>query len=214
MSSGFYALLIAAGVNVLLAICWMSWRPKHHDALASMLGVERRGRPPIRFWKRLLKRLRIHGAAAGAGFYALSEIVVSVALALFATALSFSIAVAAIVVGQNEHDVSVGLNGQSVSSFADIALALFSHLASVKLHDGFSFTGLPSAELRGDVALSVLLLSLVSVVFGVGVKAMSEWFKCVWYAVICTMFPEPARDALERGEGGIVRALLGIEKAA
>lgn len=136
-----FALVVAAGLNAVLAVCWMSWRPKHHDALASMLGVTRRNRPPIRVWLAVRKRLGIRGSA-GAGLYALSEILISVVLALMAAAISFSISVIAVFLAQSSGTVGVSLDGQPATQLSEIGAALLSHVVSVRLHEGFEFTDL------------------------------------------------------------------------
>lgn len=204
-------LVAVAALNALFTVFWMSWRPKHHDALASMLGVVRRNRPPNKVWLAVRKRLNIRGRA-GAGIYALSEILISVFLALLAASVSFALSVAAISFAQMYGSVSVSLAGNPATGPLDVGAALFSYLVSVRLHDGFEFTNLQSARLDGNQWLTVLLITLLSVVASVGLKAVSEGCKCIWYASVCTIFKAPARDALEFGGGGFVRGLLGLEK--
>lgn len=173
-----------------------------------MLGVERRGRKPIRILKKLSKWLGIGRAAAG--LYALGEIFFAIAWALFATVLSFGITVLAVWFARSEVVVEVG--GQTASDLKDVAVALVSHIASVRLQDGFGFTGLPETQFSGGAWLTVLLLSLLAVVAGVGVKALSELCKCAWYAFLCTCFTNQASEALEYGGGGWMRSALGIDK--
>lgn len=77
-------LVFAATLNFALAIAGMLWSPSHHRALASMLGVTWLNRPPLFRWEGRLRRgFRVR---AGAGLFALREIVLTVAAILAGTA--------------------------------------------------------------------------------------------------------------------------------
>jgi hypothetical protein len=211
----WWALALVAALNALVAVYWTQWKPNHHAALASMMGIEWRGRPPLLPWRRILKRLRILRTAAGAGIFALREIGIAVLLALAATLASFAAAALALSFASAEGEVRVELGGEVVHGFRATGEALFSHVASSVLRDAFVHTGLPLAEFDGGgLWLTALFLSLLTVLTGVAIKALSELLRCLRYALVCVLFPRSSQQALEGDGSTWIRPLLGLAKLA
>ena len=141
----------------------------------------------------------------------LREIAVAVVLALLASVASFAVATFALSFAAQEQIVRVQLDGQPVTEIGGVGNALVSHLAQSLLRDGFAHTGLATSEFSGGgIWLTLLFLSLITVVTGVGIKALSELLRCVRYALVCISFPRDAQQALEGDGPSWVRRLLGL----
>lgn len=197
----------AAAVNAVIAIFGLSLRFRHQDALAALLDVELRGRPPKSLWKRVRKWFGLRTSVTGGFFFAFSEVLFTALWAVVAAALALTLSTTAAAYAVADGQLSITLNGVEASSPYSVAQALISHLAETYLRDAFVVTGLPSADFRGGAEVTALLFSITTVTASVGLKALAETMKTLWYTLICVTFTANARTALRTGEGLFASAL-------
>jgi hypothetical protein len=195
----------AAAVNASIAILGLSLRFRHQEALAALLDVELRGRPPKSLWKRVRKWFGLRGSVTSGFFFAFSEVLLTALWAVVAAALALTLSTAAAVYAVNHTELAITLDGEATRSPYSVGLALISHVAETYVRDAFVLTGLPRAEFDGGIDTTALLFSATTVSFSVGLKAISEALKTLWYTLICVTFTTRARNALRTGEGFLLQ---------
>jgi hypothetical protein len=164
-----------------------------------MLGVVWLGRPPLFQWEGRLRRG--FRAAAGAGLFALREVVLTVVAVLVATGSALAVSAWALLGAQEAGAATVTLDQRTVTNVPDMVAALGVHFLAVRAPDAAVLVAWPSVGVDGGVWVTALLLSLGLVVTSAGLRAMAELCRVLWFAAICSLFPKEAAAALEERHG-------------